>query len=224
MSMSNSKWSTTLLVLGVAGLLSTAAACGDDEAASSSRPPPAKKLVAAKQAPAATGQAQAGYPKVNEELRRPLSEIDFVPDASGDTNRDPFRSWVLRPLMETSTTQVEFVDVCTEGKVRWGAPNYSVRDLVLIGLVKRGRSFAQFTDRSEKDSWIVRKGDCIGQEKAIIEEVGVGFVSLSITPPAPPGAPAPPAQRQSISLHPDEIEIGDSILSGSGEEEAEVEN
>ena len=96
------------------------------------------------------------------------------------------------------------------------------RDLELIGLVKRGRSYAQFTDRSEQDSWIVRKGDCIGQEKAIVEEVGVGFVRLSITPPAPPGAPAPPAQKQDISLHPDELEIADTIVS-DGDAEAGTE-
>jgi len=152
------------------------------------------------------------YPKVDAELRRELGEIDFVPDASGETNRDPFRSWVLKPRLNPDEEAVEIVDICTEGNVRWGAQSYSVRDLALIGLVKRGRSYAQFSDRSERDSWIVRKGDCIGQEKAIIEEIGVGYVRLSITPPAPPGAPAPPAQKQDINLHPNDLEIPDSIV------------
>lgn len=222
--MGNVRWSKTLLALSVVGLLGAGSACGDDEGASSSPPPAAKKKVVAKSAPAAAkGGGQAGYPKVDEELRHQLTETDFRPDASGETNRDPFRSWVLLPAAEASGDEEnkKKVDVCTQDKVRWGAPNYSVRDLVLIGIVKRGRSFAQFTDRSEGESWIVRTGDCLGQEKAIINEVGVGFVDLSITAPASPNAPAPPTQKQIISLHPDEIEIGDSILSGDGEEDVE---
>jgi len=204
-------WRRGLLVLGALGLATGGVACGDDEP-SSSKPPPRK-------ARKKTGPQKAGkrgknftYPKVDAELRRKLGEIDFVPDAAGETNRDPFRSWVLKPAGPEGVDPIDIVDICTEGNVRWGAQSYSVRDLSLIGLVKRGRSYAQFTDGSERDSWIVRKGDCIGQEKAILEEIGVGYVRLSITPPAPPGAPAPPAQKQEISLHPNELDIPDSIV------------
>ncbi len=205
----------SLLVLAASGLALGTAACGDDDSGSSSNKKPTPKKVH-KKAPAAAAAGAKGagftYPKVDAELRRSLGEIDFVPDASGETNRDPFRSWVLKPAIANEGEGPAIVDICTEGKVRWGAQSYSVRDLSLIGLVKRGRSYAQFTDRSERDSWIVRKGDCIGQEKAILEEIGVGYVRLSITPPAPPGAPAPPAQKQDISLHPNELEIPDSIV------------
>lgn len=201
-----------VLVLAALGLALGTVACGDDEGGGSNTPPPKpKKQKAAAAAPAAKKADGITYPKVDAELRRNLSEIDFVPDASGETNRDPFRSWVLRPALDQGE-ETEAIDICTEGRVRWGAESYSVRDLALIGLVKRGRSYAQFTDRSEQDSWIVRKGDCIGQEKAIVEEIGVGYVRLSITPPAPPGAPAPPAQKQDISLHPNDLEIPDSII------------
>lgn len=214
--MTQTMTSRSLLMLAGFGLILAGAACGDDGGSSSSTPPPKpKKRRAAPPAAAlaVAGQGLATYIKVDEELRHPLTELDFVPDVSGETNRDPFRSWVLQPvLIPADSDEARPVDVCTEGKVRWGAPSYSVRDLELIGLVKRGRSYAQFTDGSEKDSWIVRKGDCIGQEKAIIEEIGVGYVRLSITPPAPPGAPAPPAQKQNISLHPDELEIPDSVV------------
>jgi hypothetical protein len=216
MIMKQTMTSQSLLILAGFGL-ALGSACGDDGGSSSSTPPkrPGKRAApAAKAAAAAAGQGLATYVKVDPELRHEFTEIDFVPDVSGETNRDPFRSWVLNPILSTGdgSGDLKVVDVCTEGKVRWGAPDYSVRDLELIGLVKRGRSYAQFTDHSEKDSWIVRKGDCIGQEKAIIEEIGVGYVRLSITPPAPPGAPAPPAQKQDISLHPDELEIPDSIV------------
>lgn len=202
-------WSCrTLLALAALGLATGGAACGDDS--SSSAKPAPRKPRTKKANKAVKGTAAFAYAKVDVELRRKLGEIDFIPDSTGETNRDPFRSWVLAPA-ETNSGPAP-IDPCTQGKVRWGAQSYSVRDLSLIGLVKRERSYAQFTDGSERDSWIVRKGDCVGQEKAIIEEIGVGYVRLSITPPAPPGAPAPPAQKQEISLHPNELDIPDSVL------------
>ena len=207
----------TLLALGCAALLTTA--CGDDDGGGGSstikRPP---TLRARQAAPAPAAVAVGTYTKVDEELRHKFTEIDFIPDGTGETNRDPFRSWVLQPSLEKDPDGPKLVDVCTSKKVRWGASNYSIRDLQLIGLVKRGRSYAQFTDRSETDSWIVRKDDCIGQEKAIIEEIGVGYVRLSVTPPAPPGAPAPAPQKQNISLHPEELEIPDSIINETSED------
>ncbi len=207
---------SVLMAAGIS-LAFGASACGDD-GSSSSTPQQKPNLRPAAPPPAAAGAAAGGantgltgYQKVDVELRHQITEIDFVPDVSGEVNRDPFRSWLNRSGIELPDGPTT-VDVCTDGNVRWGAPSYSIRDLNLIGLVKRGRSYAQFTDKSEADSWIVRKGDCIGQEKAIVEEVGVGYVRLSITPPAPPGSPAPPAQKQNIPLHPDELEIPDAVL------------
>lgn len=208
--------SRSMLLAAGFTIAAAGAACGDDGGSSSTPPPAAPKPTlrppaAAPASAAATGSALVAYVKVDSELRHQLTEIDFVPDVSGEVNRDPFRSWMQRMILDTNNGPTT-IDICTEGNVRWGAPSYSIRALNLIGLVKRGRSYAQFVDKSESDSWIVRKGDCLGQEKAVVEEVGVGYVRLAITPPAPPGSPAPPAQKQDIPLHPDELEIPDAIL------------
>jgi hypothetical protein len=222
MIMTQKMTSRSVLLLAGLGLAFAGTACGDDSGDTNT--PPAQPNKPNLRPPAATPTPVAGadtslvaYGKVDDELRHQITEIDFVPDVSGEVNRDPFRSWLQRiaiPISGGPTT----IDFCTDGKVRWGAPSYSIRDLDLIGLVKRGRSYAQFVDKSESDSWIVRKGDCLGQEKAIIEEVGVGYVRLSITPPAPPGSPAPPAQKQDIPLHPEELEIPEAILGDFAEE------
>lgn len=217
--MGNTMTSRSLALLAGLGLALGGVACGDDGGSNSSKPPKRPKRKAAAAAAAPVKASLGTYPKVGADLRHSFTELDFVSDPTGETNRDPFRSWILQPQVEEGPDLARPEDVCTDGKVRWGAQNHSVRALSLIGLVKRGRSYAQFTDSGEKDSWIVRKGDCIGQEKAIIEEVGVGYVRLSITPPAPPGAPAPAPQKQDIPLHPDELEIPDSILSSFDEEE-----
>jgi hypothetical protein len=224
MIMTKKMTSRSVLVLAGFSLALAGSACGDDGGSSNNSNKPAKKpnlRVPPPAAPAAAagvgGKGLLAYTKVDDELRHQLTEIDFVPDVSGEVNRDPFRSWLQRVAVDSGDGPTT-IDICSEGNVRWGAPSYSVRDLSLVGLVKRGRSFAQFVDKSEADSWIVRKGDCLGQEKAIIEEVGVGYVRLSITPPAPPGSPAPPAQKQDIPLHPDELEIPDAILGNFDDE------
>ncbi|MBL4635612.1 MAG: hypothetical protein JKY56_17260 [Kofleriaceae bacterium] len=193
----------------------TGAACGDDSSSSSSNKPKARanSKRKAKAATVVKGEFST-YPKVAMDLRHNLQEGDFVPDVTGKTNRDPFRSWALTISDDVVTEVIEVVDVCQEkgNGVEWEARNYSIRDLELIGIVRRGRSFAQFTDKGGTDSWIVRKGDCLGQEKAIIEEITVKVIRLVITPPTPPGRPAPPSQYQNISLYPEEREIDSSII------------
>lgn len=209
--------STGAAVLALS-LLTGTAACGEDTPTAA--PPPPSRNAGKAAAPGPRGPAQGkggnriGYDKIPDEYRRSFSERDFVPDPTGDDKRDPFRSWVLRPSLDTGDGPIDRTDVCTEPNVRWGAQDYSVRDLRLVGIVKRGRSYAQFIDKSDKDSWIIRRGDCVGQEKAIVDEIGVGYVSLSITPDAPPGAPAPAPQRQDIPLYPEELEIPEAVVGG----------
>ncbi len=209
------RMSKTLTVSLFACCCLSFAACGDDSSSSSSnRPKPRKNSKRKAKAKSKAKGTLATYPKVDSKLRHKWSEIDFVPDANAKTNRDPFQARVQAAAEESDTPVIQVVDVCVDSKrgVNWEAENYSIRDLELIGLVKRGRSFAQFTDKGELDSWIVQKGDCLGQEKAVVQEIGVGFVQLEISPPAPPGRPAPPSQLQKIVLNPEERSIDSSTI------------
>ncbi len=201
---------TAILALSFVGM---GAACGDDSSSSSNKPK--ARANSKRQAKAnVVKQVFSNYPKVAVDLRHTLQEDDFVPDVTGKTNRDPFRSWALTSTDDVETEVIEVIDVCQEkgNGVEWEAQKYSIRDLELIGIVRRGRSFAQFSDKGGTDSWIVRKGDCLGQEKAIVEEITVKVIRLVITPPTPPGRPAPPSQYQNISLYPEEREIDSSII------------
>lgn len=213
----------TRAVLGILALALSPAACGDDGggAATANRPKPKAqpKARAKSRGKAGKGEPLAAYPKIDDALRHEFVELDFMPDSSGETNRDPFRSWILRPMVdENDDKEATKEDICKRKGVKWVAEKYSVRDLNLIGLVKRGRSFAQFIHGSDGDSWVVRKEDCIGQEKAVVAEIGLGFVRLAIAPPAPPGAPAPPAQLTDIRLHPAELDATDVVDATGGSE------
>ena len=131
-------------------------------------------------------------------------------DSSGDERRDPFRSLFFNASLEDDVA-LRKTDTCSERGVRWEANGYSVRDLNLVGVVKTGRSYAQYVDRSEKDSWVVRRGDCLGQEKAVVEEIGVGYVNLTITPEAAPNSPVPATQEITMKLYTDDLNAQQAV-------------
>jgi Tfp pilus assembly protein PilP len=217
---SSARWRHALL----AALL--AAACGGDDP-----PPPKPKKAeageggsggAAAAKPAAAARPKKGrkgkaslvvYARIDEKYRRPLAESDFVPDPSGEERRDPFQSFVVRQgnLGQLRNNQVSMqpTDVCTEKNTK--APGYLLRDMRLIGIVLRGTtSFAQFRD-AQGFGWIVSRGDCLGKEKAVVQAVGVGSVTLEVIPETPPNAPPPSPQRQDIALYPEDLDPGAAI-------------
>jgi len=193
------------LLLGTVG-----AGCGDDS-------PQAKKSVVKKKARRRSrGSARAAAKgggaveltrKIVEEDRPKLKERDFRPDLSGDENRDPFRSYVIRqPGRGRDRVSAQDATVRCEKK-NYQAANYSLRALKLTGIVLRGtQSYALFRD-SSTFGHLVRRGDCLGKEKAIVEAIGAGFVRLELVPETAPGGDVPEAQKRSISLYPEEYEL-----------------
>jgi hypothetical protein len=202
-----------VLILAAAALAS-ATGCGGDEpsaASTTAAKEPAKKKPATGRAAGGRGRGKDKnrldtYAQIEDRFRLAFNERDFTSDPGGDENRDPFRSFVIRQgggpraLRESSTIQP--TDVCTEKNIR--APGHSMRDLRLIGLVLRGtRSYAQFRDPSGF-GWIVRLRDCLGKEKALVQKIGAGFVTLEVMPDVG-GASEPQAERRDIQLHPAEL-------------------
>jgi hypothetical protein len=193
--------------------LVVALGCGDDDEGQASRPQGSGEGGGgggggkAKATAKAKARPISAYPKVEEEYRVKLADKDFQADIVGDDNRDPFRSYVLgvaaRPRSGTEAAAQN--DLCSqENSV---APTSSLREVTLIGIVLRGtQSYALFKDRRQYGH-IVRRGDCLGTERARVEAIGAGFVRLAVTPEAPPGAAAPPPQTRDIQLHPQALTV-----------------
>lgn len=184
-------------------------ACGGDESTAPEPPRPGAAKKTSTAAPRGRGKTVQldTYAQILPEYRRTFTEADFRADPSGDENRDPFRSFVIRQGSlgrdSKNMSSVQPTDVCTMKNSR--APGYSLRDLRLIGIVLRGtRSFAQFRDASGY-GWIVRRGDCLGKEKATVQAIGVGSVTLEVVPEAPPNTEPPPPERRDIPLYPAEL-------------------
>lgn len=216
------------LGLAALGVMLGAGGCGDDDGGSA--PPPAttsspvrkdtddnRRRGQQPQAAPATDlsfyrkiEAYAADDEEAKRLRHTFKPGDFEPDITGDENRNPFRSYVIRQpglgqqdqVQEGSGRQSEF---CTSKNLV--APNYSLRDLRLVGIVLRGtKSYALFRDTSSYGH-IVRKGDCLGQEKARVAAIRTGFVSLEVIPEVAPNQPPRPPQERAIQLYPDELTV-----------------
>jgi hypothetical protein len=201
-----------IALAGSAALAIALVACGGDDpppAASSQAKAPPKKKAAGR---AASGRGRGTnkgrldtYAQIEERFRLPFSERDFSGDPGGDENRDPFRSYVIRQGAGTDikgSVPIQPTDVCTERNSR--APGHSIRELRLMGLVLLGtRSYAQFRDPSGF-GWIVRLRDCVGKEKAIVEKIGAGFVTLEVVSDAGASKEAQ-AERRDIQLHPTDL-------------------
>lgn len=218
-SKSTKSWLHVLVPATV--LVFAGVSCGDDVAP----PPPNRAKKPAKSANKRGARKRGGkkseklqfYPKVetytsdDEEaanIRHRFTPSDFEAGASGDVRRDPFRSFVIRGLGPQSSDQSdsEPTRVCSNKKVE--APNYSLRDLRLVGIVLRGtRSYALFRD-SASYGHIVRKGDCLGQEKARVAAIRAGFVSLEVLPDTSVGEDP---QERSIQLYPEEMNLDEGI-------------
>lgn len=183
------------------------AACGSDEPKT---PPPQKGGPPAAPTPAAVAAAQKTQAmqfraKADQQYRKELSQSDFVPDSSGEINRDPFRSYLVTPAaLGGESTSPDQKDECENRMV---AEKSSYGDLRLIGIITRGtRNFAMFKDASQMGQ-IAYQGDCLSKDKARVLEITPGCVRIEVRAEAPPGAPAPPAREEKVCLHPEDIEI-----------------
>ncbi len=138
---------------------------------------------------------------------------DFAPDPTGGERRDPFRSYVVdAPGLSGSVeaAPIRGTEVCTAENMV--ASNYSLRDLQLAGIVLRGtRSYAMFTDTANFGH-ILRRGDCLGKEKARVAVIGDGFVKLELVPDPAPGQPSDGATTEiTRQLHPEELGLDEAI-------------
>ncbi len=208
--------------------------CGDDAPSSSGakKKAPARVKKKAKKAKKAAGDAVKMLTKIEDtvdpeeakRIRHRFVTADFDPDPVGDESRDPFRSYVV---IQALTRQgeggltVATTEVCTEKNMVAPSPrakdprarqSYSLRDLRLAGIVLRGtRSYALFRD-SGGFGHTVKRGDCLGKEKAKVVKIGAGFIRLEVIPDPLPNQPAREPQKREIQLHPEELQIDEDDL------------
>ena len=199
---------TSLLLIGV--LL---AACGEDEP-----PPPPPAPAGAKAAKPKAGAAAAKNTlaskvkietRVSDEeaanIRHTFKDRDFVADQN---NRDPFQSFVLaQPGLTTSqdALQRDPTKKCLR-EDQFVAPNYSYTDLRLVGILAEKAQRRVLMMDTANLGWIIKKGDCVGREKALVKDIGAGFITFQVEPDEM-GTQARQVEEHSVQLYPNQVPL-----------------
>lgn len=199
---------TNWLFVGVTLLALGTSACGEDEPATSGPPPVGGNAAAPPPpAPAPPKPADPNAKKKIEDrvtteeeatIRQSLKERDFIVT---DDNRDPFQSFVLVPP-ELATPQKEKVDItqsCTKPE-QFVASSYSYTDMQLVGIIAE-RTQKRVLMMAGNLGYVIRKGDCVGREKALVKDIGAGYITFQVTPDQP-GQQS--VEEHSVQLYPNQ--------------------
>lgn len=199
---------SVLLLLALVG-------CGEDEPAA---PPPAPGGKGGKPAPAKGGKAEKVLvPKLKVEdrvtdpaekasIRHQFRDRDF---AIEQANRDPFQSFVLgqKGLAPTDGgLQREITKRC-QREDQFVASNYSYTDLRLVGIVaERAQRKVLMMDAGNLGH-IIKKGDCVGREKAVVKDIGAGFITFQVQPEDTSTGQVRNIEEHSVQLYPNQIPV-----------------
>ena len=207
----------TISALGLVLLsTSTLVACGEDDPPP---PPPAAggpRAAAAKKKPAAKGKALVPRMKVEDRvtdaaeranIRHVFRDRDFAVEQS---NRDPFQSFVLgRQVLPTTSGDGLSMDVTEKCRRedQFVARNYSYQDLRLVGIVAERTQRKVLMMDAGNLGHIIKKGDCVGREKAYVKDIGAGYITFQIQSEAGPVGATRPLEEHSVQLYPNQLPV-----------------
>jgi Tfp pilus assembly protein PilP len=187
------------------------AACGDDDsaggagagggAAKPAAAAPAKPGAPLRQMTRVEDRATTAREKLS--IRHPFKERDFA----ADQNRDPFQSYVLNQGIGTPDIIVgpKLVANCEPEKTRAGGYSYS--ELRLVGIIATGTQRKALVIAGN-EGYTIKRLDCVGKEKAIVDEISDGYVRLRLkAEPVPAGAPDKQPETRDMELHPKELQL-----------------
>jgi Tfp pilus assembly protein PilP len=202
-------------LLPAALLLTAVSACGEDDP-----PPPPPKAGAAK--PGAKPGAKSGKapppiavrtriedrvidPEEKKGIRHSFKDKDFIAET---TNRDPFQSFVLNQGIigpEATKPQIAITKKCREDNLV--ATNYSYTDLRLVGIVAQGTQRKVLMMDAGNLGHIIRRGDCVGRERAYVKDIGTGYVTFEVNPDETNNGTVRNAEERSVQLYPNQMPV-----------------
>jgi Tfp pilus assembly protein PilP len=137
-----------------------------------------------------------------DSIRHEFKDRDFV----ADQVRDPFQSFVIvQPgLVEEAQKKIE--GPCNRPE-QFVASNYSYMDLRLVGIVAQGTQRKVLMMDRGNLGHIIRRGDCVGKEKAVVKDIGTGYVTFVVAPDPEDKNPNKVAEERSVQLHPKGLQV-----------------
>ncbi len=137
-----------------------------------------------------------------ESIRHDFKDRDFAEDQS----RDPFdQSGVIAQagLGKVNSSKPEPHQSCKKAE-QFRATNYSYQDLRLVGIVAQGTNKRVLMMDTANLGWIIHRGDCVGKEKAVVKDIGTGYVTFVVDEDPDTKRPA---TETSVQLHPGGLEM-----------------
>ena len=126
-------------------------------------------------------------------IRHAFRDRDFDPEH----NRDPFQPFGRSsgsnepPVIPTKKCPREDQLI---------ASSYSYTDLKLVGIVAQGTQRKVLMTMG-KDGFIIKRGDCVGKEKAVVKDIGLGYVTFQGE-----------TDDISVPLNPKQLLVNDPVL------------
>jgi hypothetical protein len=134
-------------------------------------------------------------------IRHEFKDRDFV----AEQERDPFFSFIIVPsgIGRTTTNEKPEPHQSCKRPDQFVALDYSYQDLKLVGIVAQGTQRKVLMMDTANFGHIIKRGDCVGKEKAVVKDIGTGYVTFVVD--EDPDLKRP-AQETSVQLHPGGIE------------------
>jgi Tfp pilus assembly protein PilP len=146
-------------------------------------------------------------------IRHEFKDRDFA----GETNRDPFQSFVVKVPGSGSGSQA---DLPKDGSGRCvrneqlRVSNYGYQDLKLVGIVSQGTQRKVLLMDPGNYGHIIKRGDCVGKEKAWVKEIGENFICFEMSSEAASAARMPEASC--VELHTKQLAVTQLPQASSG--------
>lgn len=144
-----------------------------------------------------------------DSVRHEFKDRDFV----ADQTRDPFLSYLVPQKGLEDEPEKKEEGPCKR-QDQFVATNYSYLDLTLVGIVAQGTQRKVLMMDRGNLGHIVHRGDCVGKEKAVVKDIGPGFVTFVIAADDDPKNPNRAPTERSIQLHPTGLQITPRDMEG----------
>lgn len=133
-------------------------------------------------------------------IRHAFKERDFV----AAQNRDPFESFLVRRSLGAPAVDIDRSPTCRRDD-QMVATSYSYAELKLVGIVAMGtqRKALMITGR---EGYIIKRGDCVGKEKAVVKDIGTGYITFQLDAEAAIASQRAP-QEYSVQLNPKQLAV-----------------
>jgi Tfp pilus assembly protein PilP len=137
-------------------------------------------------------------------IRHVFKDRDFV----AENNRDPFQSFIVKTpgggpgsgdLPRDTTSRCVRTD-------QLRVPNYGYQDLKLVGIVAQGTRRKVLLMDPSNYGHIIKRGDCVGKEKAWVKDIGENFICFEVAQEATAAGARPP-EGLCIELHTKQVAV-----------------